>query len=296
MSNYVPGHDTPSHSSRTAVAIAVAIAFFAVYSLVVYVSPAAWWPKVASDFRLSLLRGIFRFIDRAFHSVGVTTVTTELRNGAYLVLMAGVVPWLLMIALRRGRPYDLGVRLPNRVGWRILFVGYLAALPFQYWMVLSPGFSAYYGPRLEHAGFMAFISFYVVNMLTEHFFFHGVLLSVCRDGRRWPSPPPVATNAESRGGRLGQWLGLAQPDEGTRGFKRMIRWIGLPVGCVPAIIASATLFGVIHIGKDARELLLSVPGGIALAYVAYRSNSWIIPYLLHLATAGTALAMMIAMS
>ena len=58
------------------------------------------------------------------------------------------------------------------------------------------------------------------------------------------------------------------------------------------MVTSATLFGVVHIGKDPREMLLSVPGGLALAYVAYRSNSWLIPYILHLATAGTALALM----
>ena len=295
MSNHASGDELVSRSWRTTVATTVAIAFFTIYCVVVYASPPAWWPKVVSGYRLSLLREIFGVIDRMFHFVGISSVSTELRNGAYLVLMAGIVPWLLMVAIRRGRPYDLGVRLPNRIGWRILFVGYLAALPFQYWMVLSPGFLAYYEPRLVHAGLTAFLSFYAVNMLTEHFFFHGVLLGACRVGRRWPTPPPVATNATSLWGRIGQWLGLAQPHEGTRGLERVIRWIGLPTGCVTAVVVSAALFGVVHIGKDPRELLLSLPGGVALAYVAYRSNSWIIPYLLHLATAGTALAMMMAM-
>ena len=287
--------DVPPHSPSAGLSMGIAIGLSAIYCVVVYMSPATWWPGVVVDVKASILREVYGAIDEVLRIVGASSPSAELRNGIYLVLVAGIVPWLLLATLRRGQPYDLGCRLPNRIGWRLLLIGYLAALPFQYWMVLSPAFSRYYEPHLARAGFFAFAAFYAVNMLAEHFFFHGVLLGVCRVGHRWPSPPPIAVNAQSRWGRFGQWLGLAQPHEGTRGLARAIRWIGLPGGCLAPLVTSAILFGVVHLGKDPREMLLSVPGGLALGYVAYRSNSWLIPYILHLATAGTALGMMMIM-
>ena len=43
-----------------------------------------------------------------------------------------------------------------------------------------------------------------------------------------------------------------------------------------------------HLTKDPRELMLSLPGGIALAFLAYRSNSALVPFLTHAGTAGLA--------
>jgi membrane protease YdiL (CAAX protease family) len=86
---------------------------------------------------------------------------------------------------------------------------------------------------------------------------------------------------------------MAQPLGEARGFSRITCWLGLPTGCPIAIFASAALFGLIHGTKDFRELLLSIPGGIALAYLAYRTNSWLTPFVLHALTAGTACAMLL---
>ena len=295
MNDLTRGKDTPARSFADVILTAAAISLAVVYTLAVYVQPPKWWPDTVIQGRVSLVRGLYAVISGALSPIGISSPSPELRGGVYLVLTAGIVPWLLLAAIRRGRPSDLGIRRPNRIGWRMLVIGFLLAAPFQYWMVLSPAFSKYYGPHLARAGFFAFAASYVVNMLAEHFFFHGVLLSVCRVGHRWPSPPPIATDAQSRWERIGQWLGLAQPHEGSRGLARALRWIGLPAGCGAAMVTSATLFGAVHIGKDPREMLLSVPGGLALGYVAYRSNSWLIPYILHLATAGTALGMMMIM-
>jgi membrane protease YdiL (CAAX protease family) len=77
-------------------------------------------------------------------------------------------------------------------------------------------------------------------------------------------------------------------------MRRFNRWIGLPSGCVPAILTSAMLFSLVHVGKDPRELMLSLPGGLALAYISYRTDSWLTVLVLHLATAGTACAMLAA--
>jgi hypothetical protein len=296
MSDFTRGDDTPARSFSKVILTAVAISLAVTYTLAVYVQPPKWWPDTVIEGRASLVRGLYTVINGALSQLGISSPSPELRTGVYLVLTAGIIPWLLMAVIRRGRPSDLGIRRPNRIGWRLLVVGCLLAAPIQYWMVLSPAFAKYYEPQLNRAGLTAFIGFYVVNMLTEHLFLHGILLGACRVGQRWPPPPPVAADAEGRWGRIGQWLGLAQPCADRHGPARLIGWIGLPPGCIPAVITSASLFGMIHLGKDPREMLLSIPGGIALAYIAYRGNTWLIPYFLHLATAGTALALMMVVN
>jgi membrane protease YdiL (CAAX protease family) len=70
---------------------------------------------------------------------------------------------------------------------------------------------------------------------------------------------------------------------------RIARWLGLPEGCLWAMTLQALLFGLVHFGKAPAELLMSFPGGLALAYVAYRCNSFLVPMLLHAATALTTL-------
>ena len=65
--------------------------------------------------------------------------------------MGVVVPWLGLILAGGGRPYDLGFRRPNRVGWRVLFVGYVVSVPFLVWMARGSDFAAYYLPQLRRA-------------------------------------------------------------------------------------------------------------------------------------------------
>jgi membrane protease YdiL (CAAX protease family) len=66
--------------------------------------------------------------------------------------------------------------------------------------------------------------------------------------------------------------------------------------CILPILVSGLLFAAVHLGKDPRELALSLPGGIALGYVSYRTNTWLIPFLLHALNAGTACALMLLMA
>ena len=66
---------------------------------------------------------------------------------------------------------------------------------------------------------------------------------------------------------------------------------GLPDGCLVAIVCSGFLFAAVHLGKNPRELLLSLPGGLASAYLAYRCNSWLVPATLHVAVAAVTAAL-----
>jgi len=201
-----------------------------------------------------------------------------------------------MTALGRGRPVDLGCRAPNRYGWRIVVIGFLFSLPFLAWMVGGSEIGNLYLRQYRRAGLAAFLGYYLVNMCAEHFFFHGVLLAAFRRDRRWPGATALTPVTGTGWRRWMQWVGLAQPiDHHAVGrLERVRQWLGLPRGCAVAMVGSAALFGFIHVGKDVRELLLSFPGGLASAYLAYRSNSWLTPLALHLATAGTAFLMLLA--
>ena len=120
-------------------------------------------------------------------------------------------------------------------------------------MVQSPGFAGPYLSQLKRAGGMAFCLFYTLNMLTEHFFMQGVVLAVLRMDRRWPpSVTPVPIRTASVVAKKLQWLGLAQPTDGTNGLRKIERWLGMPEGCVFAILGSGLLFALVHVGKNPR--------------------------------------------
>ncbi len=271
----------------------MAIVVATVYCAAMLARPQPSWPAVIRLILAYPSRLLSNLISAGLSNIDAVRAPTELRSGIYLLVAAGIVPWLVLALLGRGRPYDLGFRRPNRLGWRFVVIGYLIALPFLVWMVRGTDFAGPYLRQLQRAGGLTFSLYYFINMLTEHFFFHGALLAVFRVGGRWPAPPPA--NFDGTGGlpRILQWMGFTQPPPGVRGMRRVLRAIGLPDGCLLAVLASAMLFGLVHLGKDPRELMLSLPGGIALGYLAYRTNTWLIPFALHLATAGTACAMIV---
>jgi hypothetical protein len=147
----------------------------------------------------------------------------------------------------------------------------------------------YYRHELKSFDLGQLAGTYLTVLLAEHFLFHGVLLALLRPGRRWPDAPPVAPVEGKRGLRVLRRIGLAQPPEGRSGLSRIARWLGLADGCLWALTLQSVLFGLVHLGKAPAELLMSFPGGLALAYVAYRCNSFLVPMLLHAATAMTTL-------
>ncbi len=254
--------------------------------------PPSWMGRTVQNAAATAKSWVYTLIDAARGAIGLADSGSPLtRHGCLLTIVAVVVPSVLMLAIGRRRPGDFGCRMPNRIAWRIVLVGYVVSLPVLAWMVRGPVMANYYHDQLHRAGATLFVGYYAVNMFCEHFLFHGVLLALFRRELRWPAPPPVLPVTAAGVGRVLQWFGFAQPTGTASGLRRWTRWLGLPDGCEVAIVASAVLFGVIHLGKDPRELLLSLPGGVALAFFAYRGNSWLAPFVLHLATAGTAFLM-----
>lgn len=308
----------------------LALVLGAAYCLTFLVSGDGWLPTVMVE-KLRVPRGLLWGALRSLIGTEISGAR-EWIDGGYLAIVGIGGPWLVMALLGRGRPRVIGVRRPNRFGGRMLVVAFACSLPFLWWMVGGSGLADYYLPHLRRAGAFAFLTYYTINMLGEHFLLHGVMLAALRPGLRWPdaAPSPSITNEPTVSAtelsllvRFLRWIGWAQPEaneesfrraEGSspgggqawngesalrsrtrlaRGWNSVRTWIGLPRGCLLGVIGSALLFALVHVGKDPRELVLSLPGGIALAYLAYRTDSFLTPFFLHLATAGTALGMML---
>ena len=282
-----------SRPRRDRLRLACSITLWSLYSLILFVRPQSWPLPKLSTWTDQLQRAIREMIEAAVAFLGVERVTFEIRWAIYFVLAAGVIPWAVLALARRGRPYNLGFRLPNRIGWRIIAVGWLLAFPFQLWMIKGASFADYYRPQLERSGGLVFLSYYAAVILAEHFYFHGFLLATCRSGGSWPGPATVVPPGGGLRVSVLQWLGLCQPVDGATGTAKLTRWIGLQDRCLLPILVSVLLFAAVHLGKDPRELALSLPGGIALGYVSYRTNTWFIPFLLHALNAGTACALML---
>jgi hypothetical protein len=277
--------------------VAIAVVLSLLYGVLLLSRPLLSSPDWLAEALVRPSQAVYALIDGAARLATGHGLPYLPRSGVYLLLISGLVPWIVAWAIGSGRPRDIGIRRPNRYAGRFLLIGFVCSVPFQLWMVRGPGFAAYYLGQLERAGAVTFVLYYLVNMLVEHFSIHGVVLALCRRGHRWPPRVPAPQHAIRRrpGLRWLQWVGMAAPTGGGRGLTGITRWLGLPDGCLPALVTSTLLFGLVHWGKNTRELLLSLPGGLLLAYMAYRSNTWLTVFVLHVVTAGTALLMILMM-
>ena len=283
---------TPAPRERYRTVLASIIA--GIYCLVLLAPASLIWPEPLARIMATVKSSVYGLTGKLLIALGWQRPGIELQQGAYLMLVGLAVPLVAALLLLRATPASLGFRSPNRTGWRLLVAGFVLTFPFLIFMAYGAGMRSYYLPAMKRAGTMPFLAYYAINMLTEHCLFHGVLLGAFRPTGRWPnSPPPApATPASGCCAGLRSWLGigLVRVDPEPHA---VAAWLGLAPACGYAIVASGMLFALVHVGKDWREAALSLPGGIAIAYVAFRGNSLLIPLLLHALTAGTTLALML---
>ncbi len=272
---------------------ALAIAMVTAYVLVLWCQVPWNWKSVhhrslyklqnqAREFTMDALKPAYRLI-------GFEETNRYALHAGYLILTGVAIPWLAWHMLGRGQLGTLGVRSINRVGWRILFVSYIVALGPVLWMAQSPGFDRYYLDQIERISGRGFLAYYFFSLIAEHFLCQGFILAAFRVGGRWPASPDHTDGGSNRAIACFRWIGLAQPTSGATGMRAVRRWLGLRPHCAIPILFAGFVFGLLHLGKDPREFMLSFPGGVALAYIAYRTNSLFTPMLLHTATAGTAM-------
>lgn len=256
-----------------------------VYSLVAFVShQSAFAQALYPEWLLKVRPTVIAYIQEWITEFGWSQ-RRELVLGVYFFITAGLIPFFALLVANRWRPRDWGLRMPNRVGWRVLIVGWLIALPALVWLSRQSQFTEAYRRWLGDAGWSLAVSYYLSVFVVEHFFFHGALLALGRRDRRWPDAAPVITTPGALWNRALQWIGIAQPIGNVRGGATVLRWLGLPVGCWWPVLLSGVLFWVAHFGKHPGEALLSLPGGVASAFVAYRTNSLLVPFGLHVGCA-----------
>lgn len=261
--------------------------------LVVAIQPAATpdWIRRAATATRSTLGASLRSLTA---NVIGRPLGQEASFALYLALVFGLVPLLALLVAGARTPSTMGLRSPNRLGWRLVLAAIALGAPFQVWMICGSDYATPYLKQWERLGPAAFFVYYFAIMAAEHFFCHGAVVVLSRPDRRWPAPNEFPPGAARHRGLLA-WLGFRRPVGDVHGFARITRWCGLADGNVLPIATSALVFGMVHLGKHPRELLLSFPGGMVIAFLALRCNSWLVPFMIHAGTASTALALMLSL-
>jgi len=161
---------------------------------------------------------------------------------------------------------DVGIGMPNTLGWRMIILGIVVSIPFGILLLNSRNYDTGQDP-LSPESIMNLLS-----MIPEHFLVTGVCTALMLPGRRLPSDEslePVEGNFIEKALR---WFGLEQ-SSANAGSNRILEWFGLTWVSLFAIVASGAVFRMIHLGKDDLELMLSFPGGVAIAYMTLRCRS-----------------------
>jgi len=176
------------------------------------------------------------------------------------------IPAGLLLIFRR-KLSDAGLGIPNIIGWRLVILSVLLSIPFGLLFL-----AADYVPRdVSKINFIQFICGLSI-MIPEHFLICGTFTAILLPQRKLPYPVPVAPVEGHAIIRMLRWVGLAQPQY-NNGPNRLLSWFGLTPISLFAISVSGIVFGMVHVGKDPLELILSFPGGVAVAYVTLRSHS-----------------------
>lgn len=233
----------------------------------------AWLPSQLYDAWRSIPRAVGRWEDKSYW------------RWLLMQCLIALVPLLLCMAFRR-KPRDLGLGRFNVLGWRLIAVSVLLSIPFGFWMI-------YDEPELLPQSSREVFLFLgrLVGVVPEHVLICGLFVALMLPGRRLPDRVPVAAVQGTWQQRALRWLGLAQPVSGGR----VLPWFGLTGASLVAVTASGVIFWLAHVGKTSiLEVSLSLPGGVAVAYVTLRTQSvWpaiIAHFTMNLIPGGIALA------
>ncbi len=215
---------------------------------------------------------------------------------ALSVILGAVVPLLVMALLRRG-PTEVGLGLPNRWGRRVILAGLAIVLPMSFVFAMERLRMPDPGRRAGQAATLRPVELPIAVGVSvpEHLLVTGIAVALLLPGMRLgetskrqnvktskqdDTPDGVSGSASCRGavvrlreGVLG-WLELGQRgDPRDPWWRRSLTWWGLEPAGFWAILGGGFVFGVIHMGARPIEFATSFPGGVLLCYVTYRSGS-----------------------
>jgi len=171
----------------------------------------------------------------------------------------------VIIILRKGRKLtDFGLGMLNRLGIRLTSIAIIVSIPFGLWIQLE-------SPYPHRLTTMYVLSLF--NKIPEHFLILGILVALMLPHRRLPNPAYMAPIEGSRGKKILRWLGIAQPMT-IDSDNRALAWFGLNWTSLFAIVVSGLVFYMLHLGRANHiEVALSLPGGMLVAYITFRTHS-----------------------
>jgi len=243
----------PSHSPRGLLVSLLLFLAITLYATAFWGNALGWLPEPLSQWKTFLRQALVNF----HHNETWLWVATQFVIGL-------AVPATLWRLCGR-RISQAGMGRPNVLGGRLVLASVLVSIPFGFWLIATT--PAHFPPP-SPARYLPML----LVVIPEHFFICGLCIAAMLPGRALPCPTVAPVSGSLRIRAL-RWLGLAQPSS-SADRHRVLTWLGLTGMSLAAILASGLLFGLVHIGKtNPTEVLLSFPGGVAVAYVTLRCGS-----------------------
>jgi len=171
---------------------------------------------------------------------------------------------MIIIILRGRKLTDFGIGMLNKLGIRLTGIAIIVSIPFGLWIQLA-------SPYPHRLTVMYVLSLF--NKVPEHFLILGILTALMLPHRRLPNPAYLAQIEGSAGRKILRCLGIAQPV--TRDSDNpILAWFGLNWTSLFAITVSGLVFFMIHLGRaNPVEVALSLPGGVLVSYITFRTHS-----------------------
>ncbi len=188
------------------------------------------------------------------------------------VVGAMLVPLVLARAIGPDTLDALGLRRPGRPALGLALTALLVSLPLSAAIALHPEFRLGVAEALGRSPW--FLVAVPVGGAAEHFFFHGVLLAWLHPSGAFPPAHELV--------RPFVWPGKLQEGGVRAGVAASLASLAVPRSCLAPCLLSVPLFWAIHVGKPDAELWLSLPAGGIFAWLAYRTNGFVVPLLVHL--------------
>jgi len=181
-----------------------------------------------------------------------------------LCFVSSMVIPIIFLILRGRKLTDFGIGMLNRLGIRLTSIAIIVSIPFGLWIQLA-------SPYPHRLTTMYVLSLF--NKIPEHFLILGILTALMLSQRRLPNPAYMAPVEGSTGQKILRWLGIAQPAT-IDSDNSILAWFGLNWTSLFAISVSGLVFFMIHLGRaNPVEVALSLPGGMLVAYITFRTHS-----------------------
>ncbi len=181
-----------------------------------------------------------------------------------LCFISSMVIPIISLLLQGRKLTDFGLGMLNRLGIRLTSIAIIISIPFGLWIQLE-------SPYPHRLTTMYVLSLF--NKIPEHFLILGILVALMLPHRRLPNPAYMAPIEGSRGKKILRWLGIAQPMT-IDSDNRALAWFGLNWTSLFAIVVSGLVFYMLHLGRANHvEVALSLPGGMLVAYITFRTHS-----------------------